>query len=149
MAVGLLWRRESPAPCDRRVGKFGNPRAPEARDRRFESGHADLFAVPAKVERNCGGARVGTGGRLLTALAQVRFLPPQLEMKTQRALGRAAKAPVFQTGQAGPTPAGHFFSVTFYQTTFGDRLMVGHLPLKQAMKVRILLPEPFANGTHP
>lgn len=27
----------------------------------------------------CGGARVGTGGRLLTVLSQVRFLPPQFE----------------------------------------------------------------------
>ena len=27
---------------------------------------------------SCGGARVGTGGRLLSAKTQVRFLPPQL-----------------------------------------------------------------------
>ena len=30
----------------------------------------------------------------------------------------------------------------------GDRLMVGLLSLKQAMKVRILLPEPLRHGKH-
>ncbi len=40
-----------------------------ARDRRFKSGRSDL---------DCGGTRVGTGRRLLIALTQVRFLPPQL-----------------------------------------------------------------------
>jgi hypothetical protein len=47
------------------------------------------------------------------------------------ALGRSAEVPAFQAGEVGSTPAGHF----------GDRLMVGRLPLKQKMKVRLLLPE--------
>jgi hypothetical protein len=50
----------------------------------------------------CGGTRAGTGRRLLTAPTQVRFLPPQL-----CALGRAAKVPAFQAGEAGSIPAGH------------------------------------------
>jgi hypothetical protein len=105
-----------------------------------------LFAITTNAECNCGGARAGTGWRLLTALTQVRFLPPQLE---ERALGRAAKLPVFQTGQAGPTPAGHFSPFDVERTTLGDRLTVGHLPLKQTMKVQILLPEPLRKEKHP
>ena len=50
----------------------------------------------------CGGTRAGTGRPLLTAWAQVRFLPPQL-----CALGRAGKVPGFQPGEAGSIPAGH------------------------------------------
>ena len=56
--------------------------------------------------------------------------------ETSCALGRAAKAPAFQAGKAGSIPAGHFLMI-------GDRLMVGCLPLKQAMEVQFLLPEPF------
>ena len=41
-----------------------------AQDRRFKSGRPDF---------DCGGTRVGTGRRLLIALTQVRFLPPQLD----------------------------------------------------------------------
>lgn len=52
----------------------------------------------------CGGARVGTGGRLLNVITQVRFLPPQLVVP----LAERLKAPVLQTGQAGSIPAGHF-----------------------------------------
>ena len=52
----------------------------------------------------CGGARVGTGGRLLNVITQVRFLPPQLVVP----LAEWLKAPVLQTGQAGSIPAGHF-----------------------------------------
>ena len=48
----------------------------------------------------------------------------------------------FQAGKAGSIPAGHSHS-------FGDRLMVGHLPLKQRMRVQFLLPEPFALGNGP
>ncbi len=51
------------------VGKPGIPRVSGTRDRRFKSGHPDF---------DCGGTRVGTGRRLLTALTRVRFLPPQL-----------------------------------------------------------------------
>ena len=54
--------------------------------------------------RYCGGARVGTGGRLLNVITQVRFLPPQLAVP----LAERLKAPVLQTGQAGSIPAGHF-----------------------------------------
>ncbi len=39
-----------------------------ARDRGFKSRRPDF---------NCGGACVGTGGRLLSVMSQVRFLPPQ------------------------------------------------------------------------
>jgi hypothetical protein len=46
------------------------PPAPEAGDRWFKSNCADS---------HCGGARVGTGRRLLSAPAQVRFLSPQLK----------------------------------------------------------------------
>ena len=47
-------------------------RASGARDRWFKSSHPDLL-------NDCGGTRAGTGRRLLTALTQVRFLPPQLD----------------------------------------------------------------------
>jgi hypothetical protein len=50
------------------VGKPGIPRASGARDRGFNSRRPDL---------DCGGACVGTGGRLLSVTTQVRFLPPQ------------------------------------------------------------------------
>jgi len=39
-----------------------------------------------KSSTHCGGACVGTGGRLLTAASQVRFLPPQLDRN-----GRASR----------------------------------------------------------
>ena len=52
------------------VGKPGIPRVSGTRDRRFKSGRPDF---------DCGGTRVGTGRRLLTARTQVRFLPPQLD----------------------------------------------------------------------
>jgi hypothetical protein len=58
------------------------------------------------------------------------------------ALGRAAEAPGFQPGQAGSTPAEHF-GEDEQTVSFGDRLTAGCLPLKQVMKVRVLLPEPF------
>ena len=53
------------------VGKSGIPRASGARERGFKSRRPDF---------DCGGARVGTGGRLLSVTSQVRFLPPQLVM---------------------------------------------------------------------
>jgi hypothetical protein len=51
---------------------------------------------------NCGGTRVGTGRRLLTALTQVRFLPPQLQhdangRASQQAMAAASKAVEQQT----------------------------------------------------
>jgi hypothetical protein len=53
--------------------------------------------------------------------------------------------PAFQAGEAGSTPAGHFQEMRCrfnrFALTLGDRLTVGFLPLKQAMEVRILLPE--------
>ena len=50
------------------VGKPGIPRASGARERGFKSRRPDF---------DCGGACVGTGGRLLSVTSQVRFLPPQ------------------------------------------------------------------------
>ena len=52
------------------VGKSGIPPALGAGDRWFESSRPDLIT-------RCGGFRVGTDVRLLTAPTQVRFLPPQ------------------------------------------------------------------------
>jgi hypothetical protein len=42
------------------------------------SNPAILTGARVALTNYCGGFRVGTGGRLLTALTQVRFLPPQL-----------------------------------------------------------------------
>ena len=45
------------------------------------------------VSHRCGGARAGTGRRLLTVPAQVRFLPPQLNGTASRlAMAAASKA---------------------------------------------------------
>ena len=112
----------------------------------------------------CGGFRVGTGGRLLTALTQVRFLPPQLsnEKRKGKPTGDGSR---LESGRARERLDG-FNSLTFRsqqhvllaerqrlqasnlarrvrlpQGTLGDRLMVGRLPLKQVVKVRVLLPE--------
>jgi hypothetical protein len=41
--------------------------------------HESAGSNPAILTFDCGGARVGTGRRLLTVLSQVRFLPPQLD----------------------------------------------------------------------
>ena len=50
--------------------------------------------------------------------------------------------PAFQAGEAGSTPAGHFVILSCERIVLlGDRLTVGFLPLKQAMKVQILLPD--------
>ncbi len=72
------------------VGKPGIPRAPGARDRRFKSGRPDC---------DCGGTRVGTGRRLLIALTQVRFLPPQPFGENGRA-SQLAMAAVGESGRA-------------------------------------------------
>ena len=37
-----------------------------------------ILTGASRTNNDCGGFRVGTGGRLLTVLSQVRFLPPQL-----------------------------------------------------------------------
>ena len=99
----------------------------------FGSTRAPVQIRPRRL--SCGGTRAGTGRRLLTALTQVRFLPPQLTTIRKgkptgdgsrlesgraampwefdspsfrlRALGRAAKAPAFQAGEASSTLAGH------------------------------------------
>ena len=69
------------------VGKPGIPRASGARDRGFNSRRPDF---------DCGGACVGTGGRLLSVTSQVRFLPPQLSYQngrsSQLAMAAAPKA---------------------------------------------------------
>ena len=83
------------------VGKPGIPPVSGTGERRFKSDHADS---PVLGRLSCGGARVGTSGRLLIVITQVRFLPPQLAVP----LAERLKAPVLQTGQAGSIPAGHF-----------------------------------------
>ena len=52
------------------------------------------------------------------------------------ALGRAAKVPGFQPGEAGSIPAGH-------SDSFGDRLTAGCRALNPVMQVQVLLPEPL------
>src|SRR5947209_3107090 len=50
--------------------------------------HEIAGSNPAILTDDCGGFCVGTGGRLLTALSQVRFLPPQLMRTEGQADGR-------------------------------------------------------------
>ena len=89
------------------VGKPGIPPVSGTGERRFKSDHADS---PVLGRLSCGGARVGTSGRLLNVITQVRFLPPQLLACPRQTvpLAERLKAPVLQTGQAGSIPAGHF-----------------------------------------
>src|SRR5438445_12918371 len=103
----------------------------ESLEFRVPRAHEIAGSNPAVMTVHCGGFRAGTGRRLLIAPTQVRFLPPQL-----CALGRAAKVPGFQPGEAGSTPAGH-------SNSFGDRLTAGCRALNPVMQVQILLPEPF------
>ena len=104
------------------VGKSGIPRVSGTRDRGSKSHRPDF---------DCGGTRAGTGRRLLIALTQVRFLPPQLVIRKVKpigdgnrlesgramslggstpspsalcAFGRAAEVPAFQAGEVGSTP---------------------------------------------
>ena len=145
---------------ERRVGKpgieacFGSTRAPaQIRPRRL----------------SCGGTRVGTGRRLLTALAQVRFLPPQLRTKTEgqangrwqpprkRSSSNALGVRLSLLPPTCPWPSGKGSSLPSWRDqrcasvpgstlaghswSIGDRLTVGRLPLKQVMEVQVLLPE--------
>jgi hypothetical protein len=84
------------------------------------------------------GKPTGDGNRFENGRASLPwgFNSPSFRLEHSRALGQAAKAPAFQAGEVGSTPTGH-------SSMIGDRLMVGCLPLNQATKVRILLPEPF------
>ena len=66
------------------VGKPSIPRASGARDRGFKSRRPDF---------DCGGARAGTGGHLLSVTSQVRFLPPQLCDKGRSSQSAMAAAP--------------------------------------------------------
>ena len=79
------------------VGKPDIPRVSGARDRRFKSGHPDSY---------CGGTRVGTGRRLLTAQTLVRFQPPQLVIRKVKPIGDGSP---FEAGRAmslaGSTPS--------------------------------------------
>ena len=101
----------------RRVGKFGNPRAPEARDRRFNPATPTRHQAKAKCTFRHGGentmplrwcscwyglAAVNRSCRRFDSCHR------SLNKNQNRALGRAAKAPAFQAGEAGSTPAGHF-----------------------------------------
>jgi hypothetical protein len=58
-------------PTDMHWSSSGQDSAPVMRIRRFESGPVLSTSI------RCGGSRVGTGGWLLTASSQVRFLLPQ------------------------------------------------------------------------
>src|SRR6185312_2586463 len=77
---------------------------------------ADVRAIISR-RLFCGGTRAGTGRRLLTALAQVRFLPPQpsklerrvqLSQGTLRSLARGSangRPPAFEAGYGGSSPS--------------------------------------------
>ena len=100
------------------------------------------------------------GRRLLTALTQVRFLPPQLYGRaSQLAMaprsnrdelhGLEGSTPSLSAFTC-PWPSGKGSSLPSWRGGFdshralleiGDRLMVGHLSLNQEVKVQILLPE--------
>ena len=136
------------------VGKPGIPRASGARDRGFKSGRPDF---------DCGGARVGTGRRLLSVTSQVRFLPPQLWIRKVKPTGDGSR---LESGRAmslgGSTPSPSALPCPWPSgrgcqpsklarrvrlpqgtlgTLIGDRLAVGFLALNQATEVRPLLPE--------
>ena len=116
----------------------------------------------------CGGACVGTGGRLLSVFSQVRFLPPQLLHPEGQANGRwqlSRKQPSDEPcefnshpfrlsvllaerliGASLPSWTGGFNSRRALSTccqsqSLGDRLAVGCLTLNQETEVRTLLPE--------
>ena len=142
------------------VGKPGIPRASGARDRRFKSGRPDF---------DCGGARAGTGGRLLSVTSQVRFLPPQPSGRaSQLAMARAFEAGrallpcgfdsrSFRLDSTCPWPIGSGTSLPSWTGGFdsrralcksGDGLTVRFLALNQAMGVRFPLPEPRHTTWH-
>ena len=148
------------------VGKPGIPRVSGARNRRFKSGRPDF---------DCGGTRVGTGRRLLTAPTLVRFQPPQLcdtdgqaDWRWQPPRKRSSDEPwgfdslTFRLVRPWPIGTRHQPSklnrrVRFPQGAFriliGDRLVVGRLALDQKTEVRPLLPElasrpPCLDGQH-
>jgi hypothetical protein len=52
----------------------------------------------------CGGARAGTGRRLLTVLTQVRFLPPQLTEVIRLDEEPASKAGAGKSSVVGSSP---------------------------------------------
>lgn len=70
-------------------------------------GHEIVGSNPAiltELETHCGGARVGTGGRLLTASTQVRFLPPQLTEVIRLDEEPAPKAGAGDSSVVGSSP---------------------------------------------
>ena len=77
-----------------------------------EPGKQQLLVSPAPSLSfsDCGGARAGTGRRLLTVLTQVRFLPPQLVQSPElRVEGPEAELRGFQhwtLNSFGSHPAG-------------------------------------------
>ena len=124
--------------------------------------HEIAGSNPAILTFDCGGTRVGTGRRLLTALTQVRFLPPQLcdtegqaNWRWQPPRKRSSDEPwgfdslTFRLvrpwpsgkGTSLPSWRGGFDSRRALWNVIGDRLAVGFLALNQATKVRPLLPE--------
>ncbi len=81
------------------VGKPGIPRASGARDRGFKSRRPDF---------DCGGACVGTGGRLLSVMSQVRFLPPQPWIRKVKPTGdgsRPESGRAMSLGGSTPSPS--------------------------------------------
>ena len=104
-----------------RVGKFGNPPGSGPGDRRFKSDHADsttLRWVPCwygktTVNRPDAGSIPATAAvrsvecEVRSAKSSISSSLPPSNFTLQCALGRAAKVPGFQPGQAGSIPAGH------------------------------------------
>jgi hypothetical protein len=65
--------------------------------------------------------------------SRAKALGVRLPLLPPCALGRLAKAPVFQAGKASSILAKH--------SLIGDRLTAGRLALNQAAEVQLLLPE--------
>ena len=133
------------------VGKSGIPRVPETRDRWFKSSRPDLMrwvlcwygratvnrfvagSIPASAASTIRkGKPIGDGSRFESGRAI------SLESST---LSPSAYNNVLLAERQRLQASNLARRVRFPQSTLGDRLTVGRLPLKQVVKVRILLPE--------
>jgi hypothetical protein len=161
-----------PLATNRHWSSSGEDTALVMRQRGFDSGTARSVVRCSRSPATptyCGGTRAGTGRRLLIALAQVRFLPPQLTTirkgkptgdGNRLESGRAAmpwefNSPSFRlhvplaerqrlqpSKRARPTlRVGARFDSRRALSSIGDRLTVGCLALNQVVEVQILLPE--------